>query len=321
MRCAILDDYQNVALAMADWTALAGRIDLAVFNAHFVDEDACAEAIRDCEIVVVMRERTPFTASLLSRLPRLRLLATTGRMNAAIDLEEAAARGIVVCGTRAALHTTAEMTWALILALARHVPREDANLRAGGPWQVGIGVDLHGKTLGLLGLGTLGSQMARVGLAFGMRVIAWSSNLTAERCAECGVALVSKDALIAEADFLSIHTRLSERTRGLIGAAELRRMKRSAFLVNTSRGFIVDEAALIEALEAGLIAGAGLDVYEREPLPPDHPLRRSRNTVLTPHLGYVTEQSYRIFFEDVVADIEAWLAGSPIRVLTPSGMT
>ncbi|HEX2186070.1 MAG TPA: D-2-hydroxyacid dehydrogenase family protein [Chloroflexota bacterium] len=315
VRIAILDDYQGVALQMADWGTLPTGTEVQVFRDHLADEVAVAERLADFEVVVAMRERTPFPRRLLERLPKLRLLVTTGMRNASIDLAAATERGIVVCGTGGVGAATAELTWGLILALLRQIPREDAATR-GGAWQVSVGVGLHDKTLGVLGLGNLGSRVATVGRAFGMRVIAWSQNLTAARAAEVGATLVGKDELLAQADILSIHLVLSERTRGLIGARELALMKPTAYLVNTSRGPIVDEAALIDALRRGAIAGAALDVFDVEPLPAGHPLRSLPNTVITPHLGYVTAETYRVFFGDAVEDIRSFLAGTPVRVLS-----
>jgi phosphoglycerate dehydrogenase-like enzyme len=264
-----------------------------------------------------MRERTPFKASLLERLPRLRLLVTTGARNAAIDVAAARARGVVVCGTEGLPYPTAELTWALILALARHVPAEDRATRA-GKWQTSLGVGLRGKTLGVLGLGRLGGQVARIGAAFGMELVAWSQNLTVERAAEFGARLVARDALLEQADVVTVHLVLGERTRGLLGARELGLMKRSAFLVNTSRGPVVDEAALIRALSTNSIAGAGLDVFDEEPLPPGHPFLVLPNTVLTPHLGYVTAETYRIFYSQALEDIQAYARGQPIRTVSPA---
>jgi phosphoglycerate dehydrogenase-like enzyme len=262
-----------------------------------------------------MRERTPFPRSLLERLPELRLLVTTGRRNAAIDVAAAAERGVTVCGTASHPTGPVELTWALILAVARHLPQEDASVRAGG-WQETVGTDLAGSTLGIVGLGRLGERVATIGGAFGMDVVAWSQNLTAERAAEVGVRRVGRDELFASADVVTVHLVLSDRTRGLVGRAALARMKSSAILVNTSRGPIVDEAALLDALAAGTIAGAGIDVFDREPLPRHHPLRSAPRTVLTPHLGYVTERTYEVFFREAVEDVAAFLAGTPIRVLS-----
>jgi phosphoglycerate dehydrogenase-like enzyme len=311
-RIAVLDDYQRVAHRFADWSRLAEH-EVTFFHEPLAD---VASALEPFEIVCAMRERTPFPAGLFPHLPNLRLLVTTGMRNAAIDLAAAAQHGVTVCGTKALGSPTAELAWGLILALARRIPQEDRALREGG-WQSTVGVGLEGKTLGIVGLGRLGSSVARVGAAFGMRLVAWSEHLTAERAAECGAELATKDELLRTADVVTIHLVLGDRTRGLIGSRELALMKPTAFLVNTSRGPIVDEAALLAALETGAIAGAGLDVYDREPLPADHPLRRAPNTVLTPHLGYVTEETYRVFYEQTVEDIEAFLAGTPVRVLAP----
>jgi phosphoglycerate dehydrogenase-like enzyme len=273
-----------------------------------------AERLAPFDAVVAMRERTPFGADLLERLPRLRLLVTTGMANASIDMEAAAARGVVVSGTGGLPSPTAELTWALILALLRHVPAEDAGMRAGG-WQATVGTELAGHTLGVIGLGRLGRRVAAVGRAFEMPVMAWSQNLVASEAEALGVEPVSRDELLARADVVTIHLRLSDRTRGLIGAAELARMRPTAVLVNTSRGPIVDESALLAALQDGTIAGAGLDVYDTEPLPPGHPLRTAPNTVLTPHLGYVTSGTYARFYAEAVEDIAAFARGAPVRVL------
>jgi phosphoglycerate dehydrogenase-like enzyme len=315
-RVAILDDYQGVALRMADWRRLPAGTEVVVFPDHVADPGAVAARLAEFDIVMAMRERTPFPRALLERLPRLRLLVTSGMRNAAIDLAAAAERGILVCGTGGLPYPTAELAWALILSLVRRVPAEDRATRA-GHWQQTVGLGLNGKTLGVLGLGTLGSRVARVGRAFEMDVIAWSQNLTAQRAAEVGATLVGRDELLGRADLLTIHLMLGERTRGLIGARELALMKPSAYLVNTSRGPIVDEAALVRALRDGTIAGAGLDVFDEEPLPLGHPLRRLPNTVITPHLGYVTEETYRIFFGQALEDVEAFLRGAPVRVLEP----
>ena len=314
VRVAGLDDYQNVARKMTDWSVLPADVEVEVFRDHLTDQAAVAERLKDFDIVVAMRERTPFPRTLLEQLPQLRLLTTTGMRNAAIDMQAAADCNVLVCGTGGILYPTAELTWGLILSLLRHIPDEDQATRA-GRWQVSMGLGLHGKTLGLMGLGRLGSEVARVGNAFQMNVIAWSQNLTAERAAECGATLVSKDELLARADILSIHLVLSARSRGLIGHQELNRMKPTAYLINTSRGPIVDEAALIAALQNGTIAGAGLDVFDEEPLPLDHPLRRTANTIITPHIGYVTAETYKVFFDETVENIQAFLQGVPVRVL------
>jgi phosphoglycerate dehydrogenase-like enzyme len=314
-RVAILDDYQDVARRLADWKSLPAEV--VVFRDHLSDESKVAARLADFDVVVAMRERTPFPRSLFERLPRLRLLVTTGMRNASIDLRAAADRGLVVSGTAGLPSPTAELTWALILALVRHVPREDRATRE-GRWQETLGTTLKGRTLGVLGLGQLGSRVARVGKAFEMDVIAWSQNLTAERATAVGATLAgSRDELLVRADIVTIHLVLSDRTRGLVGARELGLMRPTAYLVNTSRGPIVDEGALIATLRAGKIAGGGLDVYDEEPLPADHPLRRLPNTVITPHLGYVTEETYQIFYSQALEDIRAFLAGAPVRVLSP----
>ena len=315
-RVAILDDYQGVARRMADWTSLPAGTELVIFADHLNDAGAVAARLADFDAVVAMRERTAFPRTLLEKLPRLRLLVTTGMRNASIDVGAAVERGVIVCGTAGLPYPTAELTWGLILALVRRIPTEDRATRE-GRWQVSCGLGLNGKTLGVIGLGGLGSRVAKVGRAFEMDVIAWSQNLTAARAAEVGATLVAKDDLLARADVVSIHLVLGDRTRRLIGARELSRMKRTAYLVNTSRGPIVDEAALVAAVRQGTIAGAGLDVYDEEPLPLDHPLRNLPNTVITPHLGYVTEEGYRIFYGQALEDVKAWLAGKPVRELRP----
>ncbi|MEV4944330.1 D-2-hydroxyacid dehydrogenase family protein [Streptomyces sp. NPDC053755] len=316
LRCAVLDDYQGVALASADWSPLEGRLDVRVLREHLTDRDALVAALEDCEIVVVMRERTPLDAGLLDRLPRLRLVVTSGMRNASIDLAAAARLGITVCGTASGPEPPAELTWALILGLARQVRTEAQALRDGGPWQSTVGMDLAGRTLGVVGLGRIGGRVARVGLAFGMDVVAWSPHLTGERAAEHGVRLAAgKEELLRVADVVSLHMVLSERTRGLIGERELRAMRPSAYLVNTSRAGLVDGGALLRALREGRIAGAGLDVFDTEPLPHDDPLRALPNVLALPHLGYVTEANYARFYGGAVEDIEAYLAGSPVRVL------
>lgn len=310
---AVLDDYQQVAAGCADW----GRIpdaEVTFLSGHLDDLDALADRLEPFEIIGIMRERTPFPAGLLRRLPNLRLLVTTGRHNAAVDLEAAAGFGITVCGTASPGHPTAELTFGLILDLARGLTDHVVSVRA-GDWQVGMGRDLRGATLGLLGLGNLGSRVAGFGLAFGMELIAWSENLTPERAAEVGVELVSKERLFATADFLSIHVRLGPRTDGLVGAAELGLMKPGAYLVNTSRAAIVDEAALIAALEEGRIAGAALDVFAEEPLPAAHRLRNTPRLLTTPHIGYVTRETYEVYYPGTVDAIVAFLEGEPIGVI------
>ena len=316
-RIAILDDYQNVALKSADWGSLPEAVEISVFNEPILGEDSVAEALAGFDIVVAMRERTPFPASLIQRLPGLALLVTTGMRNLAIDMDAARARGVPVCGTGMLPYAAFEHAWALILALVKRIPREDRAMRE-GRWQSGVSDGLNGKTLGVLGLGKLGAHVARVALAFEMNVIAWSQNLTEERASECGATRVEKDDLFRQSDVVTVQMVLSDRTRGLVGRRELSLMKPNAVLVNTSRGPIVDEAALLEALEAGTIAGAGLDVYNVEPLPADHPLRRAPNTVLTGHTGYVMQENYNVCYGDAVEDIKGWLEGNPVRVLNES---
>ena len=305
-RIAVLDDYQHVALSLADWSVLDTRATVTVFNDHLADSDAVVERLEPFDIVCVMRERTPMTRSIIERLSRLRLIASTATRNASIDLKAAEERGVQVAHTGYTSAPTIELTWALILGSARNLVAENASLRSGG-WQRFIGDDMAGRTLGVLGLGNVGGPVAQIGNAFGMNVIAWSQNLTAERAAEVSAELVSKEELFRRADVVSVHLVLSERTRGLIGAAELALMKRSARLVNTSRGPIVVEAALIAALEARQIAGAAIDVYDMEPLPADHPYRKLDNLLATPHIGYVSRGLYERFYRDTVTNIIAWL--------------
>ena len=311
---AILDDYQDVALSSADWSPVTGRADVTVFTDHVADEAALVQRLAPFDVIVAMRERTAFPATVLDRLPRLRLLVTTGMANASIDLRAAARLGVTVCGTGGSRAATPELVWGLILALARHIPQEDAAVRSGG-WQRTVGRELAGSTLGLLGLGRIGQRIARYARAFEMNCIAWSQNLTAERAEAAGARLVTKDQLFAEAGIVSVHLKLSERTVGLVGAAELALLGPDGLLVNTSRGPIVDEAALVEALRQGHISGAALDVFDTEPLPPGDPLRTMPNTVLTPHLGYVSRDAYAVFYAEAVEDIASWLDGSPARLL------
>jgi phosphoglycerate dehydrogenase-like enzyme len=319
-RVALLDDYQGVALEMADWAALGPRAAVKALRDHVRDEAALLRRLAPFDAVVAMRERTPFPERILAGLPRLRLLVTTGMRNASIDIEAATRLGVVVCGTEGLAPPTVELTWALILAAVRRIPQEDRAMR-GGRWQTSLGAGLHGKTLGVIGLGRLGSQVAAIGRAFGMRLLGWSQNLTAARAAECGAERVAKEELLAESDVVTIHLQLSNRTRGLIGADDLRRMKPTAYLVNTSRGPIVDETALVEMLRAGAIAGAAIDVFDEEPLPPGHPFLSLDNLVLSPHLGYVTRENYEIFYRDAAADVAAFLRGAPERVLNPAVLT
>lgn len=318
-RIAVLDDYQGVALQMADWSALPKEARVQVFRDHLKDRDAVATRLREFEVVCAMRERTAFPRALLQRLPSLKLLVTTGMGNAAIDVQAATDLGIVVSGTGALGYPTAELTWGLILALLRNIPAEDRATRE-GKWQVSLGIGASGKRLGVIGVGRLGSQVCAVGKAFDMDVVAWSQNLTPERAAQYGARLVPKDELLRTSDIVTIHTRLSDRTRGLLGARELAMMRPTAYLVNTSRGPIVDEAALVDALRHKRIAGAGLDVFDEEPLPPDHPFLRLDNAVLTPHLGYVTRESYEQFYQETVEDIRGFLSGEPVRVLNPEAL-
>lgn len=319
MKLAVLDDYQTVAARMADWSVLDGRCEVTFFNHHIRPEDT-AGVLAEYDAVLLMRERMPMPEELILQLPRLRLILVTGQQNRTLDLAAATVRGIVVCHTGAApeaAHATPELAWGLILAVLRHIPQEDRQLRAGG-WQQTIGTTLYGKTLGLLGLGRIGRRMAEYGRAFGMPVIAWSRNLTAEAAAAAGAVRVERDALFAQSDVLSIHLVLGERSRGLVGSVELALMRPRSVLINTSRGPIVDETALLAALRQRRIAGAALDVFDTEPLPPDHALRTLPNVVLTPHLGYVVEEGYRVFYADAIEALLAWLAGTPLRVLNPA---
>lgn len=319
LRCAVLDDYQQVAVSSADWSPISADVDVFSVHRHLAHEDEVAAAIGDCDIVVIMRERTPFPASLLARLPRLQLIVTTGMRNAAVDVAAARERGIVVCGTASAVHPPAELTWALILALARRIVDEAAAVRSHDGWQSTVGEDLHGRTLGVLGLGRIGSRVALVAQAFEMNVLAWSQNLTQDRAAAAGARLApSKEALLEQSDFVTIHLVLGDRTRGLIGAGDLRRMKPTAYLINTSRAAIVDTGALVRALEERWIAGAAVDVFDEEPLPPGHALRRVPNLLATPHIGYVTRANYATFYREAVEDIRAFLDGAPVRVLEES---
>ncbi len=311
-RVAVLDDYQAVAATCADWDRLGCEV--SFFDHHLTDHGDIATQLGDFEVIVAMRERTPFDRAVLGTLPRLRLLVTTGMRNAAIDLEAASELGITVCGTRSPGHATAELAFALVQMLARGLRSEIESVATGG-WQVGLGRDLRDATLGVIGLGRLGSQVAGFGRAFGMDVVAWSAHLTDERAAEVGVHRVSQQTLLEGSDFVTIHLRLSDRTRGLIGAGQLAAMKPSAYLINTSRGEIVDEGALLTAVQTGSIAGAALDVFAHEPLAADHPFRSEPRILATPHIGYVTEETYRVFYGDAVEDIAAWAAGSPIRTL------
>ena len=315
LRCAILDDYMNVALRMADWSKISDRVEVKVFNEPFSSPEAAASALKDFEIICAMRERTPFPRALFAALPKLKLLITSGMRNAAIDMEAAKEHQVVLCGTQWSGDPTAPLTMGLILELTRNIGRENARMHAGEPLQKFIGMEIEGKTLGVIGLGKLGAKVSGLAKAFGMNVIAWSPNLTAERCQEVGVTYASKEQLFATADIITVHVVLSQRSRGLVGPADLARMKPTAYLVNTARGPIVDEAALLETLKARKIAGAAVDVFSVEPLPTDHPFRKVDNLVLTPHLGYTTEETFRAHYTQMVACIDAWFKGETPRRL------
>ena len=318
-KIAILDDYANFALHAADWNSLPGDTETVPFHQHIPDLDQLASQLQGYDIISAMRERTPFPRALLQQLPDLKLLVTTGARNASIDVQAATDLGILVCGTNGLGYPTAELTWGIILAMLRHIPQEQAALRA-GRWQSTVGIGVNGKTLGVLGLGRLGSQVATVGTALGMEIIAWSQNLTPQRATECNATLVTKDQLFANSDILTIHLQLSDRTRALVGTQELASMKPTAYLINTSRGPIIDGPALIAALQNNAIAGAGLDVYDQEPLPADHPLLQLPNTLLTPHLGYVTQEGMQAFYQGTLEDIQAYLQGNPIRAINPEAL-
>ena len=315
VRAAILDDYQNVAMHFADWSSIAKDVEIKVFNKPFTSQDEAIRALQGFAVVVGMRERTPFPRKVIEALPDLKLLITTGARNNSFDVKACAERGVTVCGTGATGSPTTGIAFGLMLELTRRIGFENARLKTGAPWQVTVGRDLEGLTLGILGLGKLGQRSAAVGKAFGMKTIAWSQNLTEDKAKAAGADYVSKDDLFRNSDFVTIHIVLSDRSRGLIGAKELGLMKKTAYLINTSRGPIVDEKALIAALQNKAIAGAGLDVFDVEPLPPDHPFRKMENVVITPHLGYVSEQNYRKYFPDALEDIRAWLDGKPVRVI------
>lgn len=314
IRIAILDDYQKIALTSADWSAVEKMAEITVFQDHLTDSDSLVERLKPFDAICVMRERTPLTGDILSRLPNLKFIGSNAPYNASIDLNAARRQGVTVSATGGRGNGAPELTWALILAAARHIPAEHASMRSGG-WQVGLGTDLEGGTLGLLGLGKIGARVAAIGRAFGMRVLAWSQNLTPEAARAAGATLVDKTTLLQAADWLSIHLVLSERTNGIVGAPELALMKSDAWLVNTSRGPLVDEPALIAALTQRAIAGAALDVFETEPLPGDHPFRTLDNVLTTPHVGFVTRGTYKVFYEETVENVLAWMRGSPLRVI------
>jgi len=314
-RCAILDDYRNVALKSADWSKVATELDCKIFNEHLGSQENVIKALQGFEIICAMRERTAFPRAVIEKLPDLKLLITTGMRNASIDVAAAREHGVVVSGTPATGNPTSGIAIGLMLELTRRIGYENARLKAGAPWQSTIGLDLEGLTLGVIGLGKLGARTSRIAQAFGMKVMAWSQNLTPEKCKAVGVEYAQKDELFRQSDLITIHVVLSQRTRGLVGAKELALMKPTAYIINTSRGPIIEEGALLAALREKRIAGAGLDVFDIEPLPVDHPLRKMDNVVLTPHLGYVSLQNYRAYFSGVVDDIRAYLDGSPVRVL------
>ncbi|MFF8555540.1 D-2-hydroxyacid dehydrogenase family protein [Streptomyces sp. NPDC015501] len=316
LRCAVIEDFQSVAATVADWSPVTADVEIVTFTEHLATVDEAAAALAGFDIVVPLRERVPFPADLFARLPRLRLLVASGMRNSVIDFDAARRHGVVVCGTASSSTPPVELTWALLLGLARGIVPEAESLRTGGPWQSTLGADLHGRTLGLLGLGKIGGRVARVGLAFGMDVVAWSRNLTRERADEVGARLAaSKDELLAASDFVSVHLALGERTRGLIGAPELARMRPTAYLVNTSRAAIVDTDALLAALRDGVIAGAATDVFDTEPLPADDPVRTAPGLLATPHLGYVSRANYTTYYGQAVEDIRAFLDGQPVRRL------
>ncbi|BCL20556.1 D-2-hydroxyacid dehydrogenase family protein [Streptomyces tuirus] len=316
LRCAVLDDFQQVATEAADWAVVADDVEVVFFGRHIEDEDDLAAALAGFDVVVTLRERVPFPGSLIARLPRLKLIVASGMRNSVIDYGAAEAHGVTVCGTASSSTPPVELTWALLLGLARGIVEESDAMRSGGPWQSTVGADLHGRRLGLLGLGKIGSRVARVGLAFGMRVSAWSQNLTRERADEVGVELAgSKEELLADSDFVSVHLALGDRTRGLLGRAELALLKPTAYLINTSRAAIVVQDALLDALHAGRIAGAGVDVFDVEPLPADHPMRTAPRLLATPHLGYVSRANYATYYGQAVEDIRAFLDGTPVRRL------
>ena len=320
MKLAILDDYQGTARDMADWSELPAGVEVTFFHDHIVDENQLVERLKDFDMVQGMRERTPFPSSVLSRLPNLRLLITTGRRNASFDIEAASELGITVCGTNGGGEGPTELTWGLILAMLRHIPEEDQRSRAGS-WGTTIGVGIKGKTLGLIGLGHMGSLVAKVATAFDMKIIAWSQNMTQERAEECGATLVDKETLFKESDIVSIHLVLSDRTRGLVGASDLALMKPSAYIVNISRGPIIDEKSLIDVLERKAIAGAALDTFDIEPLPKDHPLFKTPNTLICPHLGYVIDDSYEAFYAGVIENVRAFTSGEPVRTINEDVLT
>jgi len=315
MQLAILDDYQKVALEYGDWSTVLEKVDIKIFSEHLHDEDEIVKRLENFSIICIMRERTPFSRSLIEKLPNLELIVSSGMRNRGIDLKAAKENEVIVCGTKSFGKPTAELAWGLILGLARKIPSEDNNIR-NGAWQQTVGEGLVGKTLGIAGLGNLGGRMAEIGKAFGMNIIAWSQNLTQERCDELGVALVSKVDLMKKSDFLTIHLLLSDRTHGVFQREDLELMKPSSYIINTARGPIIDEKSLKDVLEEGLIAGAGLDVYTVEPLPQDHPFRRMDNTIVTPHLGYVEKENYKSYYNGYIEAVSAFLSGKPTNYIS-----
>ena len=315
LRCAIPDDYFKISMNFADWSRITDRVDLTVFEKPFKSEDEAAAALKDFEIILAMRERTAFPRAMFDRLPNLKLMITAGMRNAAIDFEAAKDHNVVLCGTSFARDPTAPLTMGLILELTRKIGRESARMHAGEPWQINMGMEIEGRTLGVIGLGKRGAKVAKLAQAFGMKVIAWSPNLTPEKCAEAGVSYASKEELFENADVITVHVVLGPRSRGLVGKEDLLRMKPTAYIVNTARGPIIDEAALLEVLQQKKIAGAGIDVFSVEPLPVDHPFRKLDNMVITPHLGYSTEEVFRGHYVQMVEGIDAWLKGEPVRRL------
>src|SRR5215213_6914150 len=315
LRCAILDDYLNVALSVADWSKVQDRVDVTVFNQPFSTTEAAAQALKDFQIICATRERTPFPRTMFAALPNLKLLITSGMRNAAIDFEAAKDHGVTLCGTQWGRDPTAPLTMGLILELTRNIGRENARMHAGEPLQKFVGMEIEGRTLGVIGLGKLGTKVSKLAQAFGMNVIAWSPNLTPEKCKEAGVTYASKEELFKNADVITIHVVLGPRSRGLVGRDDLLRMKPTAYIVNTARGPIIDETALLEVLQQKKIAGAGIDVFSVEPLPVDHPFRKLDNMVITPHLGYATEEVFRGHYAQMVEGIDGWLKGDPPRKL------
>jgi phosphoglycerate dehydrogenase-like enzyme len=315
LRCAIPDDYFKISMNFADWSKITDRVDLTVFEKPFKSQDEAAAALKDFDIILAMRERTAFPRAMFDRLPNLKLMITAGMRNAAIDFDAAKDHNVVLCGTNFARDPTAPLTMGLILELTRKIGRESARMHAGEPWQINMGMEIEGRTLGVIGLGKLGAKVAKLAQAFGMNVIAWSPNLTPEKCKEVGATYATKEELFKTADVITIHVVLGPRSRGLVGREDLLRMKPTAYIVNTARGPIIDEAALLDTLQQRKIAGAGIDVFSVEPLPVDHPFRKLDNMVITPHLGYATEENFRGHYTQMVEGIDGWFKGEPLRRL------